>query len=304
MTAHIIQAPVEIAPGLAYGICAPIRLDGRTSTYPVDIDGWSTVNCLLVLDDGYGLLLDSGVPAHEDQVVGQVADVLGDRRLAVAPLRFGEFGGGGNVRALAERLPVHTLYGRQVGEPDQVLEFRPEVFDGDGPSQALSALNVENLPTNGTIEVIPGSARRLVRTMTAPIKLLSWPWAYDARSRTLFTSEMFNWGVRDDEAGPWTLTVDDDPIDEDLAWTVLVHGRYWWLPGAHAPGIERLRSNIREVFDTYAVDAIVPGAGAVIHGRAAVERHVALLDTLLCRAGDEDPIGVEAGAWPSRREAR
>jgi hypothetical protein len=292
---------VEIAPGALYGLCVPHRLDGRTTTYPGGIDGWAPMNCYVLVEDGHALLIDTGYTAHEALIAEQLRPILARcSSVAVLPLRPGEFSGVCNVRALAEQFPIGVLYGRAIGEPHEWLDFRSDLSDALGPGGALRSMTAEPLNTSTTVTLAPRSSRTL-QMLPAPLRLLPWPWAYDSGTRTLFTTDVFTWGIRPGGDGPWTITADDDPTTADVVWDVMTERRYWWLPGAR---LERLRAGVTELFETHDVEHIAPGAGCVITGQEAVRRPVALLLELLDRASGSASIGLDVGSWPMAGGAR
>jgi len=114
--------------------------------------------------------------------------------------------------------------------------------------------------------------------MQAPIRLIATRWLYDRATRTLFSSDMFTHVWRARENGPWIVTDDDDRTSARELRSFLLNTRYWWLEGAPTGSIRR---GIAEVFEKCDVETIAPGYGCILHGRAVVARHVAMLDEVL-----------------------
>lgn len=284
---------IPLAPGLD-ALCNPYRLDGRVTTYPVEHRGYASMNCYLATEGSSALLVDTGLTVHQDAILAQLGELIPERAtLSLLPLRFGEFGGVCNVRSIAERFGVARLYGRFFGEPWEWLDFRPDLDREEGPvGGALRTITSEPLPSHGPIRVDP-AGQRTIRTLAAPMRLLGSPWAYDEATGTLFTTELFGWMTRNGSAGPWTASV-EDTVTAEFVYEMLVRNRFWWMPGG---SLGRMRAELETLFETYEIDTIAPGHGAILQGREVVVRHFALLDEAIALAERRPSIGVEVGTW-------
>ena len=136
--------------------------------------------------------------------------------------------------------------------------------------------------------------RRSLETFVPPLRLFVWPWAYDADTRTLFTTDMFTWAGRSGPEGPWVVTAADDDTTEEDVWVSLCHNRYWWLPGART---DAMRRELADVFERREVETIAPGYGCLLHGADVVARHVAMLDGVLARAARTESQGLAVANW-------
>jgi len=124
-----------------------------------------------------------------------------------------------------------------------------------------------------------GAGGRAIDVMQAPIRLIATRWLYDRATRTLFSSDLFTHVWRDAETGPWIVTeADNDPTSLSDVRSFMLNTRYWWLEGAPTDAIRR---GIDKVFDSYDVETIAPGYGAILRGRNVVERHYRMLDEFL-----------------------
>src|SRR5262249_56861676 len=88
-------------------------------------------------------------------------------------------------------------------------------------------------------------------------------------------------------AGAWSVSDDDEPRSVRELGSFLLKTRYWWLEGAPTASIRRA---IADVFAKCDVETIAPGYGCILHGRAVVARHVAMLDDVL--AGLDKSVAV------------
>ncbi len=115
----------------------------------------------------------------------------------------------------------------------------------------------------------------------ATLRLLPTSWLYDARTRTLFTSDLFSGVIRPGPEGPWVITAADDTTTIEEMARHLLETRYWWLAGAR---VEPIRAAVAETFARLDVETIAPDYGCVLHGREVVARHAGMLDEILAQA--------------------
>lgn len=93
------------------------RLDGSISWVPREATGFEPINCYLLKSDSSALLVDTGVEAHQDIVLEQLAACLApDVELQVMLTRL-EPDCIGNLGAIAERYEVTRVYGGGVSNP-------------------------------------------------------------------------------------------------------------------------------------------------------------------------------------------
>jgi hypothetical protein len=286
--------------GRLYALPLPFEIDGRVASHPIDSRGVATMNAYLAIEDGHAVLVDTGFTAQESQLRKMLDALLPvGTRLTIWSLRIGEFASVCNVRTVVENYNVDALCAAQ-GNPAVWVDFRPDLapYGTDVGHGALGVLKERVVSAGDQVPV--GSAGRVLNAMEAPLRLLPTNWAWDERTRTLFTADAFTHGWRETADGPWTITADDDPTTPEGIWDYYVHSRFWWLPGART---ETLRRAIAEVFAKHDVETIAPAFGCIIRGRDAVERHVRFMDELLESAAAQPSIGLEVGSW-SLAEAR
>jgi hypothetical protein len=275
-----------------YALTNPYALDGRSSSHPLDVRGFTTLNSFLLMEDDYALLYGTGFSVHQDILLEQLDELVDGRRLSLAVPRV-EWAGMCNARPIAERFDVDTIYQLVPLEPAQFLNFRP---DYPGGSKALRRAKLGLLGIGVPLSVsLDADGRRQLELLAPGLRLLPSSWAYDASSRTLFTGDMFSWVWHRSPEGPWLLGDDEtvDPTTPERVAHALLRNRYWWLAGAET---DDLRRDLAAIFDRYAIDVLAPDHGCILT-RSAIERHYRMLDDLLAEAPRLRAVGVEAGSW-------
>jgi hypothetical protein len=284
---------ITLAEGKLYALANPYELNGYVSTHSPKAEGFAPYQSYLAIDGGHALLIDSGMSAHGESLIAQLKSLIEPGTpLTLFPLRIGEFASVCNVRPLAEEFGLTRMYGIVEGATTWG-DFRPDYapFGTEVGGGALAEVETPICKTGEPVSVGPDGARTLL-SMNPPIRLLPSHWLYDEATHTLFTADAFNHVWRDTADGPWIVASDEEPPAVEQVYDFMVTSRYWWLPGADT---RRLRTDIRNVFETYNVDVIAPSFGCVLSGRDVVERHVEILDQVLEIAGGEESIGVTVG---------
>jgi hypothetical protein len=282
---------VPLVEDKLFALIHPYELDGRTSSHPHDVRGFSTMNCYLLVEDERAVLCSTGYSAHEQALLAQLDGLVGDRPLALMILRV-EFTAMCNARPIADRFRVEGVYQLNPATPSEFLNFRP------GHSRGDDADGLRGVPRLRVVNDEPASvdragARRLEFVMPE-LRILPSHWVYDHGTRTLFTGDLFCWVWHDTPDGPWLIDGDDgDPTTQARVTSQLVHNRYWWLPGARTAPIRRA---LADLFDRLDVATIAPDHGAVLTG-PAVARHYDLLDECLAAAPELPAQGVAVGGW-------
>ena len=132
---------------------------------------------------------------------------------------------------------------------------------------------------------------------TAPLRLLNTAWIYDEVNKILFSSDMFTHVWSDKIAGPWLMEGDDGVTSNAFVRSFLLGTGFWWLEGARS---DPLRKGVRRVFETYDIEMICPGYGAMLKGRELVKKQFDVLDAVLA---DLDRTKVQ-GRYIAREPAR
>ena len=277
-----------LSEGRLYLITSPYELDGRVSTHPTAMRGYSSMNVYVLIEGDHAILLDTGLPAYADGIVAQLRALL-DPAVTISMwlMRIGELHSAANAERIAQSFRVDAIYGA-LDEPNLWARFRPDPLDrlGSRGSGALEAIPGTVVGTGDLLSVGSGGRRQL-QILLAPLRLIPTHWGYDEATRTLFTADVFGYGCRSDPEGPWTIESPDVAAvtGATVSWSLL-GSRYWWLRGAST---DALRAGLNELFAKYDVETIAPGYGCVLKGRDVVERHVQILDDVLREAGRLPP---------------
>jgi hypothetical protein len=220
---------------------------------------------------------------HEPIIRGQIESLLDGQRLSLFPLRLNEFMSINNVETLAAHLDVEQCY---TGNPDAAWWFDFGATSDHG-EPVLDKLKITVVSREQTLPI--GSRNRVLDVFQAPIRLISTRWIYDGATRTLFTSDMFSHVWRDTPQGPWFVDETNDTSSFAHVRSFLLNTRYWWLEGVHTGP---LRKAVAKVIDTYDIETLAPGYGAIIRGRDLVEKQFRIFDEVLA--------SLDRGVQPSR----
>src|SRR5438876_2557226 len=261
-----------IVEGKLYALQTPFALGGRVSSYPASARGYSVANSYLITQSDAAMLIDTGFGKDEPVIRAQIESLIAPALpLSLFPLRLNEFMSINNVEAFAGHFNVETCYTSNV---DAALWFD---FGAKANGRSiLESMKVTAVTRADTIRL--GQRDRAIDVMQAPIRLIATRWLYDRATRTLFTSDLFTHVWRDRADGPWAVTDENDTTTMRELRSFMLNTRYWWLEGAPTGSIRR---GIGEVFEKCDVETIAPGYGCILHGRAVVARHVAMLDEVL-----------------------
>lgn len=263
-----------LADGKLYALQNALELDGRISAYPARTRGFSMSNCYLLVEDDAATLLDTGYAVHEPVIRQQIASLIGaEQRLSLFPLRLNEFMSINNVETLAAHFDVEQCY---TTNPDAAWWFDFGATSDSG-QDVLDKLNITVVRSNEALS-ISRLGGRVLNVFQAPVRLIATRWIYDEATKTLFTSDMFSHVWRDTLEGPWLVDESNDISSFDHVRSFLLNTRYWWLEGVHTGP---LRAAVREVAETYDIETLAPGYGAIFRGRDLVQKQFKIFDEVL-----------------------
>ena len=263
-----------LADGKLYALQNALHLDGRVSAYPARARGYSMMNCYLLVEDDAATLLDTGFAAHEPSIRRQITSLIGPKQpLSLFPLRLNEFMSINNVETLSAHFDVEQCY---TGNPDAAWWFDFGATSDQGKN-VLDKLKVTVVSRDETLPVGKLGARML-NVFQAPVRLISTRWIYDGATKTLFTSDMFSHVWRETPEGPWIVDENNDTSSFDHIRSFLLNTRYWWLEGIN---IGPLREEVAKVIETYDIETLAPGYGAIIRGRDLVAKQFRIFDEVL-----------------------
>jgi hypothetical protein len=265
---------LTLAEDKLYVLQNVLELDGRISAYPASARGYAMSNLYLLKQPDAAVLIDTGYAAHEPTIRAQLQSLLpSGLPLSLFPLRLNEFMSINNVETLAARFNVEQCY---TGNPDAAWWFDFGAVSDSGGS-VLDKMKVTVVSRDEALPV-GKLGDRVIDVFQAPVRLISTRWMYDRETKTLLTSDMFTHVWRDKPEGPWFVSEADDPSSLQHVRSFLLNTRYWWIEGA---GTGPLRKAVNKVFETYDIETIAPGYGAIFRGRDLVEKQFRIFDDVL-----------------------
>jgi flavorubredoxin len=268
------KGAVELIPGRLYALGGTIPLDGTVSWVPASATGFQPAHCYLALDEEAAILIDTGLRYHQDAVLAQLRALLPDGLPLSIFLTRSEFDCTGNFAAIVSSFEVDSLFTGGGQNP----------FDAFSDTTALpdtwrNRVMLARTPVGQPIP-LDESGRWLV--LAPAIRTLATFWAYDRRTATLFTSDLFgHTTLHDHGASP----VIDDPADDDVSYDQVrdhLLSKFFWLSWAQT---RKLSQDLRTVFEERQVEIVAPSHGCVLMGSAVVQRHHELIQRCLKEVG-------------------
>ena len=249
-----------------------VKLDGRLIAFPPNQSGFAPINCYILKEDNGAFMIDTGYLYHEQSILSQLSEIISKKiPLSILPSRVNEFMSVGNAKSISQKFNVKGYY---LAQPDA-----PDWFDFTEKERDFSLRKIPTHVIGKHIEFELGSkTNRIVEIMPAPLRLINTAWVYDKMSKTLFTSDMFTYGLSDKPDDKWILEKDDRFCDNQFIKSFMLNTRYWWLEGAKT---NLLRKNIRYIYEKYNITTIAPGYGKLFQGKELVEKQFVKLDTIL-----------------------
>lgn len=257
MSSEITFEITAVHSGGLYALQTIVPLSGNVSAYARDTTGFASYNAYLIVEDARALLIDTGFAAARLHLLAALRSLIPPgAKLAVFPLRLGEFDSVSNVRAVIEEFDVDVLYGIQ-DHGERWIDF----IAGDAAVRR-HPLEYVKIGRTGTI---PLGKRREISVVAPEFRLLQTHWLFDDVSRTLFTSDAFSHLSRPSRSGPWMTK--QETLDVVQMRNHLVKTRYWWLPGAI---VDTLVSDIDGIFSNFSPNILAPAYGSIIQGEDLV----------------------------------
>ena len=270
---------VELAPGQLYALGGVVPVDGRISWFAESARGFAPLLCYLATGPDGDLLLDTSLPIFEHEIVAQLGSLhRADKPLTLALTRNPEFDSMGNAGLLLTRFRTQKLISVFNAEPWLYFRSRSGAVP---PAQRPADMRPEWIEIKRGLEIPVGSGGRSLLVTIAPLRLLSTVWAYDAATRTLFTSDAFGHNLMEREDDPWIVDAVNDTTSYEQVRDHLL-AKFDWLAAAHT---EVIREQLAEVFAMREVETIAPQFGRVIRGRDVVARHRDLVLAALVEIG-------------------
>lgn len=262
-----------IVPGKLYGLGGAARRDGRISWVPEGGSGYEPLNCYLLTEPDGALLIDTGVAAHADVIARQLQELAGpDLPVSVFLTRF-EPDCVTNLAGVLATCNVVAVYGGGVHNP---FDF----FDELSPAAHVQHDHGVELIRKRPGERVPVSPTRSVEVLSTSLRVLTTFWAYDAETRTLFTSDAFGHAPL---AAPGQARIVDRGEDRtgpgEVADTLFT--KFDWLRSADTGP---LRAELAGLLAEREVEIIAPTHGRILRGADVVRRHADMLLDCLAEA--------------------
>jgi flavorubredoxin len=258
--------------------------DERISWTPAVAGRAIPVNSYLVVEGAGCVIIDSGLPAHEEIVLAGVEAISAAvQHLKLVITRGVEFDSIGNLTAILRAHSVEAVFSHFPSASWFRLDPRFDIED-DG-ARRETATPFRALAVGEAIPVAVGSDR-VIDVLEPSMRLLQTSWLYDERSGTLFTSDAFGYALM--AAGARSRIVEEDNDTTALADVEAgLKPKFGWLADAE---VTTTCDAIRTTFSELDVQAIAPTIGCVLRGRSVVRRHVAMVLEVLDRWEREDAV--------------
>ena len=266
-SAQAVSQSLELASGALYALGGVVPVDGRISWFDESARGFAPLLCYLATEPDGDVMLDTSLPIFEREIVAQLGSLHpAGKPLSLALSRNPEFDSVGNAGLILTTFRTQQLISVFNAEP--WLYFRSR--SGAVPPEGRPAdMRPEWIEIKRGMEIPVGSGGRSLLVTIAPLRLLSTVWAYDAATRTLFTSDAFGHNLMEREDDPWIVDASNDTTSYEQVRDHLL-AKFDWLAAAHT---ELIREQLSEVFATLDIETIAPQFGRIIRGRDVVARH-------------------------------
>jgi flavorubredoxin len=257
----------EIAADVfALSIFVPVK---NRSWLPPEARGFEPFNIYLALNPESALLIDTGPPAHREQILGALRKLIGARRLIVMVTRS-ELECIGNIGAVVDRYPVSKVLGIMKNLPILGLVH----FAVKSPSDVEAG----RVGVGRTLAEF-GFAR--FRPVEPVIKTLSTIWMIDELDDVLFTSDFFCADLASDESES-LLRKDMAGVPSREFIRRRLIAKFDWLARADT---ERFAAAWRLFFAHLRPRVIAPGLGRLQYGSELAAR--AITDYGVAAFGDQ-----------------
>ena len=270
---------LELAPGQLHALGGVVPVDGRISWFAESARGFAPLLCYLLTEPDGDVMLDTSLPIFEREIIAQLGGLHGaDKPLSLALTRNPEFDSIGNAGLVLTTFRTQNLISVFNGEPWLYFRSRSGAVP---PAERPADMRPKWIELVRGLEIPVGSGGRTLLVTIAPLRLLSTVWAYDAATRTLFTSDAFGHNLLEREDDSWIVDASNDTATYEQVRDHMI-AKFDWLAAAHT---EVIREQVSEVFATHDVETIAPQFGRLIRGRDVVARHRDLILAALEEVG-------------------
>jgi flavorubredoxin len=267
-----VEGIVELVPGRLYRLGGSVPASPRISWLPAGRTGYEPINAYLLREGSSAVLVDSGVRAHGDVLLSQLATLLEPGSELSLFFTRNELDCIGNIDRLADAYEVGSIYAGGRANPF-------ESFDTDAFGDRIGQLaHMVQLDDEHGMEL---STERSLYPVRTTFRLLATNWAYDEGTRTLFTSDTFGHiGAATAAQEPICRTTDAVVAVDEIGQSILAKMNY--IATADVSGIRR---DLAALLERFPVDIIAPSHGCVLVGADVVRAQHALVDAALHEVG-------------------
>ena len=275
-----VAEAVALVPGELFALGGIVPIDGRVSWFPADASGYAPLSAYVLIDGDCALIVDSGVPVHEEALLGQLRGLLPQGgSLALLLTRVVEFDSFGNAASVLRTFPVSHVYSQFPADDYVHYRARDDELERSNPTAWSPLRGGMSVGVGG-----PDRARREVETIDAPLRLLATTWVYDPELEALFTSDSFGHVAMPTAASPRVVEAGDDPTTLEEVKAHLL-AKFDWLAIADTTP---LRQQLASIFETREIGLVAPSHGRALVGRDVVARHYQLVQRALAELDAED----------------
>lgn len=260
----------EIAPGI-FRLGGYLPLDGRLSWAPKREGCRQPLSCYLLLKGDRPHLIDTGAACHRQLILDQLERLVPREKEITAFTTRNEYQCVGNINVIHNSVQLKELY-----------------FFGINPFAAYDDISSGMPDVEVTILDVASSKPLQLKTapslsiMSTPIKILGTFWAYEAETRTLFSSDWFGYTFKaDKQRGAIINNIDDELYSYDLAREFITY-RFHWLEIADTRPMVMW---LEKLFADFEIETIAPTFGCVLKGKDVVSKHFELSLDVLKRVG-------------------
>ncbi len=253
---------VVVADGIqAVGGAVPASTS--VSWLPSDRTGFMPVQCYVLRDRDEAVVLDCGLPAHQQDVEASLLVALrGSRRVSLLVSRW-EPDAMASLPVLLQRLGIREVMSYGGINPLDFFEgfeaaATKSIATGmSGPARLIPVAPGDRIPVGGLC----------IEMLSTSLRLLLTNWFYEHRTGTLFTADSFGVLSHPETTGPFLSRITPDDVPTDWIDHCLTT-KFDWLHGARC---EELVADLKRLQATLRINRICPYFGGVIEGRDSVD---------------------------------
>ena len=286
------RSVTTILPNRLFAIGGTISCDRPLSWLSPQARGFLPVQCYAFRDAGHLFIIDTGLHIHQAQILEGLAALAGRTTTRRLVLTRREPDNMMNLTAIVRELRIQSVQCSGPADPFDIV---------DKIDAALSSEQIKAMLGTSASFFAPGERIQVgaleVEHVRPGLRMLATEWFYEARTRSLFTTDTWAFVTRPAPDLPAVLR----PSAEDISVAGIrnhLAAKFEWLSGTDTkPIADALRAVLQRP-----VDRVCPFYGCVIEGPEAVR--LLLDNTMLAleALAKEPPLAPLKGfEWPRDR---